>query len=217
MRHVVWDWNGTLFDDRHLVMEGLNAVLDDAGIPRIDPVTYQRLYTRPVQVFYERIFGRALSAEEWATVDEVYHAGYDAALEDAGLAVDAHLALDAVEASGGTQSLLSMWRHPALLALTRKLGIDQRFTRIDGLRGPGGGLKAPHLEAHLERSVHLVGDDPSRVLLIGDALDDAEAARHVGAWCVLYDGGSHPRAELERSGYPVAGSLLEALDLAGIG
>jgi len=53
------------------------------------------------------------------------------------------------------------------------------------------------------------------VLVIGDAKDDAAAAAHVGAACVLYDGGSHPREELEATGAPVAGSLTEALDLAG--
>jgi hypothetical protein len=31
---------------------------------------------------------------------------------------------------------------------------------------------------------------------------------------VLFDGGSHPRTELDRAGVPVASTLLEALDLA---
>jgi phosphoglycolate phosphatase-like HAD superfamily hydrolase len=55
------------------------------------------------------------------------------------------------------------------------------------------------------------------VLVIGDAKDDAAAAAHVGAACVLYDGGSHPRHELEEMGLPVANSLTEALDLASWG
>jgi phosphoglycolate phosphatase-like HAD superfamily hydrolase len=53
------------------------------------------------------------------------------------------------------------------------------------------------------------------VLVIGDAKDDAVAAAHVGAACVLYDGGSHPRHELEETGFPVASSLTEAVALAG--
>jgi phosphoglycolate phosphatase-like HAD superfamily hydrolase len=217
MSHVVWDWNGTLFDDGHLVLEGLNAVLAAQGLPPMDAATYQATYVRPVHVFYERLFGRAMAPDEWQAIDDTFHAGYRAALERATLTADAHEALGAVEQVGATQSLLSMYRHDELVPLVDQLGIAGRFVRVDGLRGPGGGLKAPHLESHLQALVHLADDDPQRIVVIGDALDDAAAASHVGARCVLYDGGSHPRAELERAGPPVAASLTEALELAGVG
>jgi phosphoglycolate phosphatase-like HAD superfamily hydrolase len=221
MRHVVWDWNGTLFDDQHLVLEGLNAVLADAGLPPTDIETYRRLYTRPVRRFYEHLFGRAILDEEWEHLDEIYHAAYRDGLTRAALADDAERALDAPRETGRSQSLLSMWRHKELIPLVAELGIDRHFVRIDGLRAngasrPAGGRKAPYLEAHLRRVVHAAGDDPTQVLVVGDALDDASAAAHVGARCVLYDGGSHPRAELESAGVPVASSLTEALERGGI-
>ena len=215
MRHVVWDWNGTLFDDQQLVIEGLNAVLDDAGVPRVDLATYQRLFTRPVHVFYERVFDRPIAAEEWQRIDEVFHTGYRAALDRAQLTVDAEDALGAVEASGGTQSLLSMYPHEHLVPLVDHLGIARRFQVIDGFRGDeGGGVKAPHLEAHIARIASSLEVEPAQTVVIGDALDDAAAAAHVGADCVLYDGGSHPREELERAGVPVAATLTEALERA---
>jgi phosphoglycolate phosphatase-like HAD superfamily hydrolase len=216
MRHVVWDWNGTLLADQELVVEALNAVLADRGLPATDLATYQRLYTRPVRRFYERLFARAIDDAEWQHLDDVYHAGYAAALERVRLADDALDALEAIAGKGRTQSLLSMYRHDDLVPLVTRLGVHDHFVRVDGLRGPGGGLKAPFLAAHLERIVHAAGDDPSRVLIVGDALDDAAAAAHVGTRCVLYDGGSHPREHLERAGVPVADSLTHALDLAGL-
>ena len=213
--HLVWDWNGTLFVDHHLVVDALNHVLDDVGLPRTDAATYQRLYTRPVHVFYERVFGRPIDTAEWERIDELFHAGYREALEHARLAVDAHDALARVEVGGHTQSLLSMYRHEDLVPLVDRFGIAERFARIDGLRGAGGGHKAPELEAHLAGLLHLAGADPDRIVVVGDALDDAAAATHVGARCVLYDGGSHPRRELEATGVPVVDSLTEALDVAG--
>ncbi len=213
--HLVWDWNGTLFDDQHLVIDGLNAVLDHAGAPRVDLATYQRLYTRPVKVFYERLLAREIGAEEWAEFDARYHDGYRAALHRAALTEDAPAVLETVRRGGGTQSLLSMWRHEELLPLVGELGIAGHFNRIDGVRGAGGGVKAPFLAAHLERLVADHGADPASVLMVGDALDDAAAAAEVGVGCVLYDGGSHPREELEGAGAPVASSLTEALALAG--
>ena len=214
MRHVVWDWNGTLFDDQHVVVEALNAVLDDFGLDPVDLAAYQQLYTRPVQLLYERLFGRVIAGDEWQRIDDVYHDGYRAALGRAGLAPDAEAALDAVGSNGRTQSLLSMYRHDELLPLVSAFGIDDRFVRIDGLRGPGGGPKAPHLEHHLGTLV--TGVSAGEVVVVGDALDDAAAAAHVGASCVLYDGGSHPREELERVGVPVADTLVDALALAGL-
>lgn len=214
--HVVWDWNGTLFDDHHLVVDALNHVLVELGLPPTDAATYQRLYTRPVHLFYERVFGRPIDELEWTRIDELFHVGYRVALEHADLAVDAHEVLDRVEAGGHTQSLLSMYRHEDLVPLVERFGITERFTHIDGLRGPGGGRKAPEMEAHLAGLIHLADADPERIVVVGDALDDAAAAAHVGARCVLYDGGSHLRAELEATGMPVASSLTSALDAAGL-
>lgn len=50
--------------------------------------------------------------------------------------------------------------------------------------------------------------------MIGDAADDAVAAKHVGALAVLYTGGSHSRASLEAVGVPVVDTLAEAVEEA---
>ncbi len=210
----MWDWNGTLFDDQHLVLEGLHAVLDEVGLPRVDLATYQRLYTRPISVFYERLFGRPIAPDEWQQVDDTYHRAYREALHQADLADDARIVLERADGAGWSQSLLSMWRHDELLPLVDRLGIGDRFVRVDGLRGPGGGRKAPHLEAHLLAVGRAEPSMRDGVVVVGDALDDAAAAAAVGVPCVLFDGGSHPRGALEATGVPVAASLSEALDLA---
>lgn len=214
--HVVWDWNGTLLADQQLVVDALNHVLDHHDIDRLDLATYRAWYTRPVQVFYERVFGRAIPESEWQQIDDLYHEGYRAALAQVPLADDAHVALDTVEAVGATQSLLSMYPHEHLVPLVDRFGLTERFTLVDGLRGAGGGLKAPEMAAHLDQLADLHGTPLDHVVVVGDALDDAAAAAHVGAHCVLYDGGSHPREELEASGLPVASTLTEALQAAGL-
>jgi phosphoglycolate phosphatase-like HAD superfamily hydrolase len=198
-----------------MVIAGLNVALAAAGLPPTDQDTYQRLYTRPVQVFYERLFGRPIAPDEWERIDEAFHAGYREAIVHAQLAADAIDALERAADAGASQSLLSMYRHDDLLPLLDRFALAERFLWVDGLRGVGGGVKAPHLEAHLQRVAATGGGTPDEVLVIGDAKDDAVAAAHVGAACVLYDGGSHPRHELEETGFPVASSLTEAVALAG--
>ena len=51
-------------------------------------------------------------------------------------------------------------------------------------------------------------------MVIGDSLDDAEAADAVGAAAVLYDSGSHRRERLEETGVPIANTLVESVNLA---
>jgi phosphoglycolate phosphatase-like HAD superfamily hydrolase len=53
------------------------------------------------------------------------------------------------------------------------------------------------------------------VVLVGDTVDDAHAAASAGAACVLYAGGFTEPALLRVTGVPVAGTLLEAIALAG--
>ena len=210
VRHLVWDWNGTLFDDHVAVVAAINDALAVLSLRSIDSDTYRSHFTRPVERFYEQVAGRPIRPGEWRTLDEAYHASYGAWVERLELVPDARAALAAAEAAGLTQSLLSMWRHRDLVALVERLGIGRFFLRVDGLAVPGGGGKTEHLVAHLAA----LEVEPAAALLIGDALDDLAAARAVGAGCVLYDGGTHHRDTLEATGVPVVDTLTAAVAAA---
>jgi phosphoglycolate phosphatase-like HAD superfamily hydrolase len=70
------------------------------------------------------------------------------------------------------------------------------------------------MEAHLRELVAVSGVEAARTVVIGDAVDDALAARHVGAGAVLYTGGSHSRSSLAEAGVPVVDTLAEAVEVA---
>ncbi|HWH00571.1 MAG TPA: HAD hydrolase-like protein [Pilimelia sp.] len=207
-RHLVWDWNGTLLDDLALVISATNTALGWAGAPPVDPERHRRDFRRPVLDYYGHILGRELTAAEFAELDRAFHEAYRSGLVDCRLAADAEAAM---RSWPGTQSLLSMWFHDELLPLVRRYGLDALLARVDGLRAPvGGDRKAPHLAAHLDQ----LGLTGAQVVLIGDSVDDADAAAAVGAGCVLYAGGlSHPE-RLREVGVPVADTLTEAVAAA---
>jgi len=214
---VVWDWNGTLFDDLHIVVDAVNVSLHELGAPPIDADGYRDHYTRPVRLFYERLLEREVTAEEFAMIDHVFHSAYGSSLDRAELAGDAHTAL--IRVSGrASQSLLSMWRHDSLVDYVEQLGLTPYLSRIDGNRSTDDATKAGALADHVDRlfSAAIV-TDRAAVLVVGDGLDDARSAAAVGVDCVLYDGGTHHRRELEAAGVPVADTLTEALDLGGVG
>jgi len=217
MHHIVWDWNGTLFDDLHIVVDAVNTSLARFGEGPIDADAYRAHYRRPVPLFYESLLGRTIDEAMWHTIDEEFHRAYHASLDQAGLAPDAIQAVDAVVRAGGTQSVLSMWWHDQLVPAVRAFGLDDRMIAVDGHRGAPGETKAEHLAHHVERlNLAHPGLSDDTVVAIGDITDDAVAAGAVGMGCVLYDSGSQPRSVLEGERVPVADSLLEAVWLAGI-
>ncbi|GAA5044231.1 phosphoglycolate phosphatase-like HAD superfamily hydrolase [Thermocatellispora tengchongensis] len=210
MTHIVWDWNGTLFHDIDAVVGATNEVFRPYGLGAITTDGFREVYTRPIWVAYERMLGRPLHEGEWEHLDEGFHEHYHRLMLECDLAADSRPSLTAWERSGGTQSLLSMWGHERLVPKVAEFGIDVHFTRIDGLRSASGGHKAEHMVAHLAA----LDVDPAEVLVIGDSVDDAHAAMHVGARAVLYTGGMTRRADLEALGVPVVDTLTEALDHA---
>lgn len=209
-KHVVWDWNGTLLDDLPVVVEAVNLSMGRLGMPPIDEDGYRDHFTRPVRAFYDSLFGRPISDEEWDQLNEGFHTEYFARVDGAALTVDTVVALDAAASLGWGQSLLSMSPQDWLEHVVSSKGVAERFLLIDGLSGATGGLKAQHMEEHVQAlDIH-----PERVVVIGDTPDDAVAARHVGANVVLYDGGSHHLPHLEGMGAPVAHSLVQAVEIA---
>lgn len=210
--HIVWDWNGTLLHDIDTVIEATNAAFSEIGLPPITLERYRELYCVPVPRFYERLMGRMPSEAEWAVMDAIFHRHYFARVDAAGLTEGAAELLAASQEAGLTQSLCSLAPHDHLLPLVRRHGIDQHFVRVDGSfdRTNGNG-KAAQMARHLASLASIGGVATDRTVVIGDAVDDARAAAHVGARAVLYTGGSHSRTSLEEAGVPVVDTLADAV------
>ena len=217
MRHLIWDWNGTLFDDLEIVVASVNVSLRAVGAPPIDVETYQAVYQRPLHRFYEALLGRPVPPDEFRSIDDDFHAAYHALLDQGRLTVDARRAVELAAERGQTQSVLSMWWHDRLVPAVRFFGLEDHMLAVDGHRGPPGDSKAKHLGEHVEQLVRLFPGLVRRetMTVIGDVTDDADAARTVEVGCVLYDGGSQPRPVLEAAGVPVAATLVEAVEMAG--
>jgi phosphoglycolate phosphatase-like HAD superfamily hydrolase len=211
--HIVWDWNGTLFHDLDATIHATNAAFAEVGLEPITLEQYRALYRVPVPRFYERLMGRMPTQREWEVMDGLFHHHYKAHLAACDLTEGVRELLHGWRASGRSQSILSMHGHDELVPLVRGFGIEPHFLRIDGRDGPSGGTKAEHMVRHLS-ALDVHGVTPGATVVIGDALDDALAAREAGARAVLYTGGSHSRTSLEEAGVPVVDTLTEAVSLA---
>jgi phosphoglycolate phosphatase-like HAD superfamily hydrolase len=213
VRHLVWDWNGTLLDDLPLIVEAANAALGAFGAAPISVAEYRDRFTRPVLGFYRWALGREVDAAEAGVIDRAFFDHYHARVDGVGLNSEALDAVGEARRRGATQSVLSMWWHDRLVPAVERLGLGSFMVAVDGLRGAAGESKEQHLGEHLELLGELlpeIGD----VVLIGDVTDDAVAAAAGRIGCVLVDTGSQSRRVLETTGRPVVSSLCAAVDLA---
>jgi phosphoglycolate phosphatase-like HAD superfamily hydrolase len=207
--HLVWDWNGTLLNDLDLIVQATNDAFATVGGRSLTADEHRLRFRRPVADFCAEVLERAVDAEEFGRLNTIFHDAYRAGLTTVELAGDA---ANSMRSWPGTQSLLSMWFHDDLVPAVTAYGLDGRFRLVDGFRAELGG--GDHKAEHLARHIESLGLAPSDVVLVGDSLDDGDAADEVGAACVLYTGGfTHPQ-RLRGSGRPVADTLTEAVELA---
>lgn len=208
--HVVWDWNGTLFDDADALIASTAEAFARHGLPPVTPERYRALHTQPIDAFYDRLLGRTVPEALRAALHAAFHDAYLRRRPGIGLAPDALAALRTAARAGLTQSVLSMHPHDVLTELIERFALRPHLVRVDGQRGADAGYKRDHLAAHLGA----LGRPPGAVLLVGDSVDDARAAAAVGTRCVLYASGLHSPTALHAEGFPVTRTLEHALATA---
>ena len=207
--HLVWDWNGTVLNDFAVILRSTNDSFRDLGHAPITAETYRAKMRLPIRAFYEAIFGRDPSNEEWEQLDGSFHSYYVQYEKEARLADGLPDLFEHWAAAGRTQSLLSMYHDDKLVPVVEHHGLTRHFALVQGTTPPRPPRKGTHLADHLAR----LGVDPARTVLIGDSPDDAHAAEHVGARAVLYSGGFAAGDSLRETGAPIVDTLREAVAL----
>lgn len=206
VRHVLWDWNGTLLDDVESCVLALNTMLSRRGLATVSSADYRRSFGFPVRRYYLEL-GFDLSTESWAGVAREYHDSYARFSPAAPLRAGAREALSLLRRDGIGMSILSAAPRDLLSRMVAERGIAGHFHRLAGL----GDLYA---ESKLEAGKALLlemGVPSDHVILVGDTTHDVEVARALGCRCVLVEGG-HQSSERLRGLAPLAGSIEGVLE-----
>jgi phosphoglycolate phosphatase len=203
-RHIIWDWNGTLFEDAWLCMDVMNGLLRRRRLPILTAERYQAAFTFPVVNYYRQL-GFDFARESFEELGTEFMADYERRRLECGLRDHAREILAGVQASGLTQSVLSAYKRETLEELLRHFEVRPFFLCVIGSDDHyASGKVAQGLQLIRELDVA-----PEEVLLIGDTVHDFEVAHATGTGCWLIPGGNHSRARLEACGVPVLDSLRE--------
>ena len=174
--HVIFDWSGTLVDDRTPSFLATRRTILEFGGPRISRADYDREFGLPAVKFYRR-HGVAAPA---AAIDRRYFAAYERVIGRARLFPGVRETLESLARQGIPTSLFSTVRQDLLEAACEACGIR-------GLVGTIQGSVPDKLRAMPDHLARIGRGKSADVLFIGDTDHDVAAARRHGltAGCVL--------------------------------
>ena len=190
--HIIWDFNGTIYDDVDACIKSANHLLGAYGLPLITSLEqYRSLFGFPIQDYYARM-GFDFEKVPYAVLASEWMGYYFTYSKDATVYSDVPAVLDAVHAKGMEQWILSATEVNMLRGQLEGLGILSRF---DGVLG----LDNIHARSKKEIGVAWKKENPDIcALMIGDTDHDAEVAEAMGIDCVLVACGHQSRERLEK-------------------
>ncbi len=205
-KHVIWDWNGTLFNDVELCANIMNQLLEEANLPKISVTEYRNIFTFPVIDYYKAL-GHDVGAENWEKISHQFISEYERNKYEFSIYSDAEDVLKKIKNFGITQSVLSAYKQDTLDELIGHFNLSKYFIRLVGLDNI-------YAEGKLDNGLKWIkelGFSKGEVLLVGDTLHDCEVANAIGADAVLLSLGHQSREKLNGCKIPIIDSLSELI------
>ena len=202
-RHIIWDWNGTLWDDTWLCVEINNHMLQRRRLPEITVDTYRNTLCFPVVDYYCQL-GFDYENDPYDRLAEEFIAEYEQRRFECALHEGARVLIHTLHTRNIPQAVLSAYQHDTLLQAVDYFGLTPFFNDIIGLDDIYAAGKVENGRKYI------AGLDlaPSEVLFIGDTIHDFEVAEAMGVNCILVACGHNSRSRLDSCGVPV----LDAID-----
>ncbi len=194
-RHVIWDWNGTLFDDAWLCLDVMNTMLRMRGMPEMSMSRYREIFDFPVIDYYRRIgfdFGR----ESFEVLGTEFIDAYETRRLECGLRPETESLVKELHRRGVTQAVLSAYRQATLEELTAHFGIRDYFEDVIGHDDHYAAGKIPQGRRYVET----LTIPREQIVMIGDTVHDAEVAAAMGVGCILIPGGNQAPEKLRSAG-----------------
>ena len=203
--HVMWDFNGTIFNDARAGIDAVNKMLSERGLNIIPSEEhYREIFDFPIEEYY-RGLGFDFEREPYEYLAPIWVDLYNANAERAGLCPSVRETMEEIRSLGLEQSVLSACELGMLERYLKRLGVREYLTEVMGLDNI-------HARSKLALAYEWKANHAdARVIMIGDTTHDYETAEALGADCVLYAGGHQSRAKLERCGCPIIDNISELI------
>ncbi len=207
IKHIFWDWNGTLLDDARLCASIINGILAKYDLPDITYEEYRLSFDFPVRCYYERLGLSGQNVSFKQTSVEFIEA-YRRRWKVCSLQSKAKVVLRSIQRLEIPQSIITAGKETLLNGFVEHHGLQDFFVRLVGVDDIYASGKV-ECAMQYARSLNIKSNE---ILLVGDTIHDHEVASALGAASLLYTRGHHPPERLEPLGVPVISCLSEVLE-----
>ena len=204
IKHVIWDWNGTLFNDVEVCRQIINGILVRRHLNALTLENYRSIFTFPVKDYYEKA-GLDFSRYSFEVLGQEWMNEYEVRKGECSLHDGAANTLERISEKGIGQSILSAYSQHTLEEIVKQFGLDKFFSNMVGLDHIYATSKIDNGKELMKK----LGNGKGETLFIGDTVHDFEVAEEIGAECILISGGHQEKTKLEACGVPVFNSLKE--------
>ena len=208
--HLIWDWNGTLFDDVKLCSDIMNMLLTQESLPNISVQKYKSIFTFPVIEYY-KIAGHTFEKKSFEVLGKQFMDEYELRKNKCQLFHGVTDMLAEMKSKNIKQYLLSAYEQNSLNNILDIYGIKNYFKYVVGLDNIYAGGKS-HLAQNLVLKISSNGTT-SDILLIGDTIHDYEVAKEINSDCILISHGHQDEERLLRLNIPVVKNFNELNNL----
>lgn len=188
-QHIIWDWNGTLFDDLDLCIDIMNGILKKYSKELLTVERYQRIFVFPVKEYY---FSMGFNEAGFSKVSHEFIAEYEKRKFESDLHIGVREILKDISSKGISQSILSAYKQDTLIETVEHFQIQNHFIKLIGQDD----IYAHGKIDQGKKWIKELGFDKKDVLMIGDTDHDFEVAEKMEIDCILIPMGHNSKERL---------------------
>ena len=206
-KHIIWDWNGTLLDDRWLCVEGINQALVKRNLPPISEDRYRKIFTFPVKEYYKKL-GFDFDNEPFEVAGDEFVDYYGKNFHKAKLQKGSRTLLSEIQSKSISQSILSAAMESYLKSWIYAHKLEIYFSEIVGIDNQ-------YADGKIQEGIKLINRLPFKrrdIVMIGDTNHDSDVAEELNINCILINHGHVDSKRLKKTGRTVVSNLMDIIN-----
>ena len=206
IKHIIWDWNGTIVNDAPLFVDIMNKSLSAASLPNITLNDYKNLFVFPIVDFWKKL-GFQFNETEFNKMNALFIENYKTQMLKPKLHNKIKTVFMNISKLNIKQYVVSASENSILKSCVNHYQVSNYFNDIVGVDN----LNALGKAVVAKKLINKHSINVENCLFIGDTPHDAEVAKSLGANVLLVSYGHISKSRLHKTNCKTIDSVDEIL------